>query len=86
VAAREILLNTPEVAALILEGKIVHLPAALDNGRRHGMMPLADSFAALVREGTIHAAEAYRKTPDRAALLAALRRDGVDTSFVERLA
>ena len=86
VAAREILLNTPEVATLILEGKIVHLPAALDNGRRHGMMPLADSFAALVREGTIHAAEAYRKTPDRAALLAALRRDGVDTSFVERLA
>jgi hypothetical protein len=50
------------------------------------MMPLADSFAALVREGTIHAAEAYRKTPDRAALLAALRADGVDTSFAERLA
>jgi twitching motility protein PilT len=86
IAAREILLNTPVVAGLILEGKTGQLPVALDSGRRHGMMPLADSFAALVREGTIHAAEAYRKTPDRAALLAALRADGVDTSFAERLA
>jgi twitching motility protein PilT len=86
IAAREILLNTPVVAGLILEGKTGQLPVALDNGRRHGMVPLADSFAALVRAGTIHAAEAYRKTPDRTALLAALRADGVDTSFAERLA
>jgi twitching motility protein PilT len=86
VAAREILLNTPAVASLILEGKTFQLPVALDSGRRHGMMPLADSFAALVREGTVHAAEAYRKAPDREALLASLRREGVDTSFAERLA
>jgi twitching motility protein PilT len=86
IAAREILLNTPVVAGLIIEGKTGQLPVALDSGRRHGMVPLADSFATLVREGTVHAAEAYRKTPDRAALLAALRADGVDTSFAERLA
>ena len=86
VAAREVLLNTPAVASLILEGKTFQLPVALASGRRHGMMPLADSMAALVREGTVHAAEAYRKAPDREALLAALRRDGVDTSFAERLA
>ena len=86
IAAREILLNTPVVAGLVLEGKTGQLPVALDSGRRHGMVPLADSFAALVREGTVHAAEAYRKTPDRTALLAALRADGVDTSFAERLA
>lgn len=86
IAAREILLNTPAVASLILEGKTFQLPVALDSGRRHGMMPLQDSLAALVRDGTVHAAEAYRKAPDRAALLAALRRDGVDTSFAERLA
>jgi twitching motility protein PilT len=86
IAAREILLNTPVVAGLIIEGKTTQLPVALDSGRRHGMVPLADSFAALVREGTVHAAEAYRKTPDRAALLAALRADGIDTSFAERLA
>jgi twitching motility protein PilT len=86
VAAREILLNTPAVARLILEGKTFQLPVALDSGRRHGMLPLADSLASLVRDGTVHAAEAYRKAPDREALLAALRRDGVDTSFAERLA
>ncbi len=86
IAAREIFLNTPVVAGLILEGKTFQLPVALDSGRRHGMVPLTDSLAALVREGTIHAAEAYRKALDRAALLAALKRDGVDTSFAERLA
>jgi twitching motility protein PilT len=86
IAAREILLNTPAVASLILEGKTFQLPVALDSGRRHGMMPLADALAALVRDGTVHAAEAYRKATDRDALLAALRRDGVDTSFAERLA
>ena len=86
VAAREILLNTPAVASLIADGKTFQLPVALDSGRRHGMMPLADSLAALVREGTVHAAEAYRKAWDRDALLTALRRDGVDTSFAERLA
>jgi twitching motility protein PilT len=86
IAAREILLNTPAVASLILEGKTFQLPVALDSGRRHGMMPLADSLASFVRDGTVHAAEAYRKATDRDALLAALRRDGVDTSFAERLA
>jgi len=86
IPAREVLLNTPAVASLILEAKTFQLPVALASGRRHGMMPFADSMASLVREGTVHAAEAYRKTPDRDALLAALRRDGVDTSFAERLA
>jgi twitching motility protein PilT len=86
VAAREVLLSTPAVASLILEGKTFQLPVALDSGRRHGMMPLTDSLAALVREGTVHAAEAYRRASDPEALLAALRRDGVDTSFAERLA
>jgi twitching motility protein PilT len=85
-AARELLVNTPTVATLILEGKNVEIPSVLDGGRRHGMMPLTDSLATLVREGTVHAAEAYRKAPDRAALIAALTREGVDTSFAERLA
>jgi hypothetical protein len=34
----------------------------------------------------VHPGEAYRKALDRAALVAALKRDGVDTSFAERLA
>jgi twitching motility protein PilT len=86
IAAREVLLNTPAVASLILEGRTFQLPVALDAGRRHGMVPLTDSLAALVREGTVHVAEAYRKALDREALLAVLKRDGIDTSFAERLA
>jgi twitching motility protein PilT len=86
VAAREVLLNTPAVASLILEGKTFQLPAAVENGRRHGMMPLAESLATLVREGTVHPSHAYRKAPNREQFLAILRRDGVDTSIAERLA
>ncbi len=85
-AAREILLNTPAVSTLVMEGKMFQLPVALDSGRRHGMLPLTDSLAAFVREGTVHPGEAYRKALDRAALIAALKRDGVDTSFAERMA
>jgi twitching motility protein PilT len=86
VAAREILLNTPAVSTLVLEGKMFQLPVALDGGRRLGMLPLTDSLAGFVRDGTVHPGEAYRKALDRAALVAALKRDGFDTSFAERLA
>jgi twitching motility protein PilT len=86
VAAREVLLNTPAVAGLILDGKTFQLPVALESGRRHGMMPLAESLAAFVRDGTVQPAEAYRKAQDRDALIAFLKRDGIDTSFAERLA
>jgi twitching motility protein PilT len=86
VAAREVLLNTPAVANLIREGKTFQLPAALESGRRFGMMPLAESLATLVREGTVHPSHAYRKAPNREQFLAILRRDGVDTSTAERLA
>ena len=86
VAAREILLNTPGVSQLVLEGKMFQLPVALDSGRRHGMVPLTDSLAAHVRDGTVQVAEAYRKALDRAALVALLKREGIDTSFAERLA
>lgn len=86
IAAREVLLNTPAVASLILEGRTFQLPVALDAGRRHGMVPLTDSLAALVRDGAVHVAEAYRKALDREALLAVLKREGIDTSFAERLA
>jgi twitching motility protein PilT len=86
IAAREILLNTPGVSTLVLEGKMFQLPAVLDGGRRLGMVPLTDSLVGHVREGTVQAAEAYRKALDRSALLAQLKREGIDTSFAERLA
>jgi twitching motility protein PilT len=86
VAAREVLLGTRPVAALLAEGRTAELPHAIEGGRRHGMVSLNDALSGLVRTGLVDPAEAYRRTPDKEGLLAQLRRDGVDTSFVERLA
>jgi twitching motility protein PilT len=85
VTARELLLNSPAVAASIREGKPSEAAAALEAGQRHGMLSMNDALTGLVRGGTVHSAEAYRRAPDRAALLARLAREGVDTAFAERL-
>lgn len=86
VAARELLLNTPAVATLLAEGKIGQLSLAIDSGRKYGMVPMNDALAAFVQSGAVDAREAYRKAHDRVAFLEQLKREGVDTSFVERLA
>jgi twitching motility protein PilT len=85
-AARELLLNSSSVAQLIADGKLAQLPLALEGGRRLGMVPLADALVAFVQSGVVEVREAYRKAPDRAGLLKSLKREGIDTSFVERLA
>ena len=85
-AARELLLNSPAVASAVRNGDMQSVAAGLDAGQRHGMVPLTEALAALVRGGTVHASEACRRAPDRQPMLAALARDGVDTSFAERLA
>jgi twitching motility protein PilT len=86
VAAREVLLNTPSVAALVAEGKVAQLPLAIDSGRKCGCVPMNDALLAFVQSGAVDAREAYRKAHDRAAFVEQLRREGIDTSFVERLA
>jgi twitching motility protein PilT len=86
VAAREVLLNTKSVANLIAEGKTSQLPLALDSGRKYGMVPLNDALVAFVQSGAVDAREAYRRASDRTGFLTLLKREGVDTSFVERLA
>lgn len=85
-AAREVLLNTPAVASLIADGKTSQLPLAIDAGRKVGMISLNESLVALVKNGAVDAAEAYRRTGDRRGLLALLKRHGIDTSLLERLA
>ncbi len=84
--ARELLLNSPAVSAMSKDGRTAELAREQQNGQKFGMIPLAESLSALVRSGAVHPAEAYRRAPDRAALLATLAREGVDTSFAERLA
>lgn len=86
IAARELLLSSPAVATLIAEGQFQQLAVAIESGRKYGMVSLNDVLASLVTTGTVDANEAYSKADNRAALLALLKRDGVDTSLLERLA
>ena len=86
VAAREVLLATAAVVRVISDGSSGQLQAALEGGRKHGMVPLADALVGLVHSGVVDVREAFRKSPDRDRLLAGLKREGIDTSVVERLA
>jgi twitching motility protein PilT len=85
-AAREILLNTPPVAALLAEGQLSQLPLAIENGRKQGMAPLNDALLGFVQGGAVDVREAYRRSADRAGFLALLHRQGLDVSALERLA
>jgi twitching motility protein PilT len=84
--AREILLNTPAVAGIIAEGRTSQLPAAIEGGRRQGMLPLNDALAAFVQSGAVDVREAYRRAADRSGFLALLKRLGMDTTAIERMA
>jgi twitching motility protein PilT len=84
--AREILLNTPAVAGIIAEGRTSQLPAAIEGGRRQGMLPLNDALAAFVQSGAVDVREAYRRAADRAGFLSLLKRLGMDTTPIERMA
>jgi twitching motility protein PilT len=86
IAAREVLLNTPAVASLLAEGNVPQLRAAMESGRKHGMVPQNDALVAFVQSGAVDAREAYRNACDREGFLGLLKREGIDTSFVERLA
>jgi twitching motility protein PilT len=86
VAAREVLLNTRSVANLIAEGRTSQLSAAIESGRKHGMVALNDALVAFVQNGIVDSREAYRQAADQQGFLALLKRQGIDTTFVERLA
>jgi twitching motility protein PilT len=86
VAAREVLLSSPAVRKLLLDGATWQLPIAIESGRSLGMNTMVDSLGALVRDGVVEIGEACAAAPDRRALIAALARDGVDVSGVERRA
>ena len=62
------------------------LPVAIEGGRKSGMVPLNDALVGFVQSGAVDVREAYRRATDRAGLLDLLKRQGIDTSFVERLA
>jgi twitching motility protein PilT len=86
VAAREVLLNTPAVASVLAEGRTSQLPLAIEGGRKVGMIPLNDALVGYVQSGAVDVQDAYRRSANRAGFIALLKRQGVDTSAIERLA
>jgi len=85
IAARELLLNTPAVASLIADGKTSQLPmpSKADGGTDGPPQRCAHRLRA---ERAVEPQEAYRRAADRAGFVSLLRRQGIDTSSVERLA
>ena len=86
VAAREVLLTTPAVRSVLAEGKTSQLPLAIEGARAAGMTPLNDALVGFVQSGAVDVREAYRHAADRPGFLALLKRQGLDTSALEKLA
>jgi twitching motility protein PilT len=62
-AALEILLNSPRVKKLILEGDTTKIPAAMQASRTEGMQTFNQALVDLVNAGKVEEAEALRVSP-----------------------
>ncbi len=62
-AALEILINTPRVKKLILEGDTTKIPAAIQSSRSDGMQTFNQALVDLVKAGKVEEAEALRCSP-----------------------
>ncbi|RME75943.1 MAG: type IV pilus twitching motility protein PilT [Planctomycetota bacterium] len=77
VAAFEVLVVTPAVAAHVREGKTHAIASAIQTGTKYGMQTMGDAIAAHVVAGRVDPAEAYLKAVDKTALLARLHAAGI---------
>ncbi len=62
-AALEILINSPRVKKLILEGDTTKIPAAIQSSRSEGMQTFNQALVDLVKAGRVEEAEALRASP-----------------------
>jgi pilus retraction protein PilT len=62
-AALEILLNSPRIRKLILEGDTTKIPAAIQSSRSDGMQTFNQALVELVRAGKVGEADALRFSP-----------------------
>ena len=76
VAAYEILIGGSAVSNLIREKKTFQLHSVMQTGKAQGMMTLNDSLIALVRNGSIEPAEAFRLSVNKSEMTGLLARKG----------
>ncbi len=62
-AALEILINSPRIKKLILEGDTPKIPAAIQSSRSEGMQTFNQALVDLVKAGKVEEAEALRVSP-----------------------
>jgi twitching motility protein PilT len=79
--ALEVLIGIPSVANLIREGKVFQIPSIMQTGKKYGMTTMSDSILDLVRRKVVEPQEGYARAMDKASLLAAFKKNGVDTSW-----
>ena len=63
VAALEILLNSPRIKKLILEGDTTKIPAAIQSSRSEGMQTFNQALVDLIKAGKLEETEALRVSP-----------------------
>ena len=78
VAALEILLVTPGVAANIRDGKTYQIPSAMQIGARYGMVLLNDALERLVKADQVEPMAAYEKSLDKEDMAKKLKALGHD--------
>jgi len=74
VAAIEILVGTPAVAALIREGKTHQLPTQMQTGRKYGMVFLDDALEELIQKKIIGAEDAFEVASEKERFVRYMRR------------
>lgn len=83
VAARELLVGTGAISRVLADQSRADVAAAIEAARDGA--PLADAVAGYVKSGIVDVREAFRKSPNRERLVAALRAAGVNTAAIDRL-
>jgi twitching motility protein PilT len=70
----ESLFNTPAIGKLIRQGDFDGIPASMKTGRAYGQMQLTEALLTHIQEGRLEPMEAYIRTPDREAFMAACKK------------
>jgi twitching motility protein PilT len=78
VAAHEILIGTPGLAAMIREGKTFQIPSMMQAGQALGMQTMDMALERLVAKGTVTADEALEKAIDKESFTKLMRQRNPD--------